>query len=84
MAFTNPLHSYYPCVGLHSEGESVLLNFGDQPFKFRLCDMIREERDKLQATISRIPMDTALINGVVREYLQHYACQKVGLAHIAS
>jgi len=53
-----------------------MLNFGDQPFKFRLNDMIREEREKLQSAISRIPMDASLINGVVREYLRHYACTR--------
>jgi len=76
VGFTNPSHSYYPSVGVHSEGESLCLNFGQQPFKFRLDDMIREEREKLHNTISRIPMDASLVNGIVRDYLEHYACHK--------
>mmetsp|Transcript_14051 Transcript_14051/g.35352 ORF Transcript_14051/g.35352 Transcript_14051/m.35352 type:complete len:505 (+) Transcript_14051:220-1734(+) len=76
VGFTNPCHSYYPAVGLHSEGEILCLNFGHQPFKFRLDDMIREEREKLHATISRIPMNASLVNGIVRNYLEHYACHK--------
>jgi len=71
VAFTDPGHSYYPTVGLHSEGEIVKLNFGDLPFVFPLEEMLREEREKLQATILRVPLPAADVNSLVRLYLWH-------------
>lgn len=71
VAFTDPGHSYFPTVGLHSEGETVTLNFGEQPFVFPLDEMLREEREKLQATILRVPLAASDVNELVRAYLWH-------------
>eukprot|EP00293_Proteomonas_sulcata_P014864 CAMPEP_0184292940 /NCGR_PEP_ID=MMETSP1049-20130417/4584_1 /TAXON_ID=77928 /ORGANISM="Proteomonas sulcata, Strain CCMP704" /LENGTH=439 /DNA_ID=CAMNT_0026600863 /DNA_START=101 /DNA_END=1420 /DNA_ORIENTATION=- len=69
VAFTEPGASYFPTIGLHSEGETVELNFGQKPFKFLLEDMLREEREKFQQTVSRIPLGLADVNELVRAYL---------------
>jgi hypothetical protein len=50
--------------------------------QFRLDDMIREEKEKLQLTISRVPMEAALINRIVRDYLQHYGFHKVRVVSV--
>ena len=73
-AFTDPGHSYFPTVGLHSTGEEVRLNFGSDPnvpFVFNLEDMLREQREKLFLTVSQVPISMTDVNEVVRGFLAH-------------
>ena len=66
-AFTDPGHSYFPTVGLHSTGEEVRLNFGSDPnvpFVFNLEDMLREQREKLFAL--RMPDRTGMFFDMYR------------------
>ena len=69
VAFTEPGHAYYPTVGLHSQGETVTLNFGSRPFVFPLDEMLREEREKLRQTVSRVPLELSTVHHLVRDYL---------------
>jgi hypothetical protein len=39
-AFKRITSTYYPTVGLHSNGEIVRANFGQDPFKFNIEEMI--------------------------------------------
>jgi hypothetical protein len=39
-AFKKVTSTYYPTVGLHSNGEIVRANFGQNPFKFNIEEMI--------------------------------------------
>lgn len=73
-AFSEPAHSYYPTVGLHSAGEAVRLNFGTDPrlpFVFNLEGLLREQRDKMLATVAVVPVSLTDVNQLVRCYLHH-------------
>jgi hypothetical protein len=73
-AFSEPAHSYYPTVGLHSAGEEVRLNFGTDPrspFVFDLEGLLREQRDKMLATVAVVPVSLTDVNQLVRCYLHH-------------
>jgi hypothetical protein len=39
-AFKKVTSTYYPTIGLHSNGEIVRANFGQNPFKFNIEEMI--------------------------------------------
>uniref|UniRef100_A0A7S0HIE7 B30.2/SPRY domain-containing protein n=1 Tax=Hanusia phi TaxID=3032 RepID=A0A7S0HIE7_9CRYP len=74
VAFINPDDSYFPTVGLHSEGEQIRLNFGEDPqlpFMYPLHLLLREEREKIAATVSNIPMSVMDINQLVANFLRH-------------
>lgn len=65
----------YPCVGLHSQGEAVRLNFGQRPFLFDLSAWVAEEDGREQAAVSAVPVCSSLVRCLVRDYLLHQVCQ---------
>ncbi len=68
--------SLYPTIGLHSPGETVLVNFGpavgQKPFKFDLDGMIMEQKQKIFSEINSYPMHVGDVNAIIRNYLLHY------------
>uniref|UniRef100_A0A0C9RRK1 TSA: Wollemia nobilis Ref_Wollemi_Transcript_18965_1607 transcribed RNA sequence n=1 Tax=Wollemia nobilis TaxID=56998 RepID=A0A0C9RRK1_9CONI len=69
----------YPTIGLHSQNEKVEVNFGQHgPRSFRYNieqHMIREEGEKLQATIENVSLHLSVSHRIVRSYLMHYGYQ---------
>lgn len=61
----------YPCVGLHSQGEAVRLNFGQRPFLFDLSACMAEEDYREQAAVAAVPVCPSLLRSLVRDYLLH-------------
>ncbi len=72
VAFRNISHAYYPTVGLHSEGEAAILNFGAHPFTFPIATLIREEESKFSNSISRLHVEGSALHELVRQYLLHH------------
>eukprot|EP00798_Chlamydomonas_sp_ICE-L_P022439 gene22438-29551_t len=66
-AFSNVRGCLIPTIGLHSKGESVEVNFGQQPFKFDVEGLIADERASKQEAIERWG-----IGKMIRNYLLHY------------
>lgn len=46
----------YPTVGLQTPGEIVDANFGQEPFKFDIEDMLKELRASTKASIYNFPI----------------------------
>eukprot|EP00252_Welwitschia_mirabilis_P004656 TRINITY_DN14955_c0_g1_i1.p1 TRINITY_DN14955_c0_g1~~TRINITY_DN14955_c0_g1_i1.p1 ORF type:complete len:458 (-),score=92.78 TRINITY_DN14955_c0_g1_i1:28-1401(-) len=65
----------FPTIGLHSLNEKVDVNFGQRAFAFDVELMAREEREKLQSTIEKIPLPHFITHRIVRSYLMHYGYQ---------
>lgn len=61
----------YPCVGLHSPGEAVRLNFGQRPFLFDLSASVAEEDSREQAAVAAVHVCPSLLRSLVRDYLLH-------------
>ncbi|CAM9771455.1 unnamed protein product, partial [Ascophyllum nodosum] len=66
----------YPCVGLHSPGEAVRLNFGRRPFLFDLCASVAEEDSREQAAVASVHVSPSLLRSLVRDYLLHQGCEQ--------
>ncbi|CAO2657855.1 Nn.00g071150.m01.CDS01 [Neocucurbitaria sp. VM-36] len=69
---------YYPTVGMKKPGETVRVNFGQEPFAFDIDKMVQDEKAAIQAEIARtksassMPADeTELIHQLVGQYLAH-------------
>lgn len=65
----------YPCVGLHSPGETVRLNFGQRPFLYDLSASVAEEDSREQAAVDAVPVCPSLMRALVRDYLLHQASE---------
>lgn len=63
----------YPCVGLHSQGEAVRLNFGQRPYLFDLSASMADEDAKELAAVASVPVCPSLLRSLVRDYLLHQA-----------
>ncbi|CAN0134180.1 unnamed protein product, partial [Hapterophycus canaliculatus] len=61
----------YPCVGLHSQGEAVRLNFGQRPFLYDLPGSVAGEDYQEQAAVAAVPVCPSLLRSLVRDYLLH-------------
>lgn len=61
----------YPCVGLHSPGEAVRLNFGQRPFLFDLSASVAEEDSQERAAVAAVHVCPSLLRSLVRDYLLH-------------
>mmetsp|Transcript_18268 Transcript_18268/g.25585 ORF Transcript_18268/g.25585 Transcript_18268/m.25585 type:complete len:427 (-) Transcript_18268:292-1572(-) len=72
IAYRKVSETLYPTVGLHSQGETITANFGQQPFSFDLQGFVQEQRDKMNKEISSIDIDINDINNIIRGYLLHY------------
>ena len=69
---------YYPTVGMKKPGETVRVNFGQEPFAFDIDKMVEDEKATIQADIARTKMESgavggedALIHQLVGQYLAH-------------
>lgn len=72
-AFSNiKTQTYYAAVGLHTPGEVIRANFGQEEFLFDIDGYIREEQDQLHGTMltSDFPMDN--VNTIILDYLAHH------------
>lgn len=61
----------YPCVGLHSPGEAVRLNFGQRPFLFDLSASVAEEDSQERAAVAAVHVCPSLLRSLVKDYLLH-------------
>src|SRR5690242_17105592 len=68
---------YYPTVGMKKPGETVRVNFGQEPFAFDIDKMVQDEKAAIQAEIVRTKVESnaahedALIHQLVGQYLAH-------------
>eukprot|EP01120_Amphizonella_sp_Union-15-10_P006599 TRINITY_DN2144_c0_g1_i1.p1 TRINITY_DN2144_c0_g1~~TRINITY_DN2144_c0_g1_i1.p1 ORF type:complete len:337 (+),score=71.78 TRINITY_DN2144_c0_g1_i1:69-1079(+) len=76
-AFTNVSdRTFYPTVGLHSTGELIRANFGDQKFKFDVQDLIMEEKDRRRKEIQKIEVPLRSATEIIRDYLLHFGYEE--------
>jgi hypothetical protein len=73
-----PNMPYYPTVGMKKPGETVWVNFGQEPFAFDIDKMVQDEKAAIQAEIARTKVESsaaggedALIHQLVGQYLAH-------------
>jgi len=70
----------FPTIGLHSPGETVLVNFGplvgQKFFKFDIEEMIREQKQKEMSEVSKINVHVGDVNSIIRNYLLHYGYEE--------
>ncbi|EOA91420.1 hypothetical protein ACJQWK_03343 [Exserohilum turcicum] len=73
-----PNMPYYPTVGMKKPGETVRVNFGQEPFAFDIDKMVQDEKSAIQAEIARTKPEfsaaadeDALIHQLVGQYLAH-------------
>ncbi|USP79122.1 uncharacterized protein yc1106_06396 [Curvularia clavata] len=72
-----PNMPYYPTVGMKKPGETVRVNFGQEPFAFDIDKMVQDEKAAIQAEIVRTKVESnaahedALIHQLVGQYLAH-------------
>ena len=69
---------YYPTVGMKKPGETVRVNFGQEPFAFDIDKMVQDEKAAIQTEITRTKTEAsvlggedALIHRLVGQYLAH-------------
>jgi len=73
-----PNMPYYPTVGMKKPGETVRVNFGQEPFAFDIDKMVHDEKTTIQAEIARTKLESyaggsedALVHQLVGQYLAH-------------
>jgi hypothetical protein len=71
-AFKKVTSTYYPTVGLHSNGEIVRANFGQNPFKFNIEEMIINERERKKNEILSIEVPISSVHQIIRNFLLHF------------
>lgn len=71
------VHGLYPCVGLHSRGEAVHLNFGQRPYQFDVSASVAGEDYREQAAVAAVPVCPVLLRSLVRDYLLHQVKKKI-------
>ncbi len=67
----------YPAVTVHGLGESVTINFGQEPFKFDLRNFEEEEIRRVRAKIVEIQVSDSLVQQVrmkINNILVHCRC----------
>ncbi|XP_063699691.1 ran-binding protein 9 isoform X2 [Culicoides brevitarsis] len=78
IAFRDLPTKLYPTVGLQTPGEIVDANFGQEPFKFDIEDMLKELRASTKASIYNFPVPddqgdwTTILHRMVSSYLVHH------------
>lgn len=78
IAFRDLPSQLYPTVGLQTPGEIVDANFGQEPFKFDIEDMMNDLRASTRASIFDFPLPqnqgdwTATLHKMVSSYLVHH------------
>ncbi|KAL6705909.1 hypothetical protein ACN47E_006188 [Coniothyrium glycines] len=73
-----PNMTWYPTVGMKKPGETVRVNFGQEPFAFDIDRMVQEEKAAIQVEIAQTrassqgPIDESrLIHQLISQYLAH-------------
>ncbi|CAE7219577.1 hypothetical protein PTNB73_09874 [Pyrenophora teres f. teres] len=73
-----PNMPYYPTVGMKKPGETVQVNFGQEPFAFDIDKMVHDEKTAIQAEIARTKFESyaggsedSFIHQLVGQYLAH-------------
>jgi hypothetical protein len=75
VAFKEVKLPLYPTVGLHSRGEHVAVNFGqDAPFVFDVAGMAAEERAAMAALATHVLVPPGIAHHLMRDFLHHYGC----------
>lgn len=78
IAFRDLPPRLYPTVGLQTPGEVVDANFGQEPFKFDIEDMLKELGAGTRSTIYNFPLPddqgdwTVILHKMVSSYLVHH------------
>jgi hypothetical protein len=69
---------YYPTVGMKKPGETVRVNFGQEPFAFDIDKMVQDEKAAIQTEITRTKTEASVLGGedtlihrLVGQYLAH-------------
>lgn len=72
-AFTGLNGSFFPTVGLQSNGAKIIANFGAERFRFDIETYAAQQRDKIMATIMSRPLhgDYRILSDTVLSYLMH-------------
>jgi len=76
VAFKRISGIFYPTVGLHSPGETIIANFGQKPFKFDIEGMISEQQEKMMTQLNEIPIHVGDVHSLIRNYLLHYGFEE--------
>jgi hypothetical protein len=71
VAFSKVAGRLFPTVSLHSPGETVRFNFGQELFRFDLEAFRRDELAAHNARILAAPFDASLYLPLLRSYLEH-------------
>jgi hypothetical protein len=69
---------YFPTVGMKKPGETVRVNFGQEPFAFDIDKIVQDEKAAIQAEIARTKTvsnapegEDVLIHQLIGQYLAH-------------
>lgn len=73
---------FFPCVGLHSPGQRVRINFGRFPFQFNISEMREQSRSEQLAQIDSLPAPS--FSRSVYNYLLFHGYQASAEAYLAS
>lgn len=73
VAFPNLSGTFYPTVGLQSNGGQVLANFGTERYKFDIEAYANQQREKVLSSIMsrKLEKDYRLLSDTVLSYLMH-------------
>jgi Ran-binding protein 9/10 len=66
-----PCVPLYPSVSMHSQGECVRMNFGQEPFRFDISAYTTEQRTAQHNLINQEELDTDMCIPLIQEYLAH-------------
>jgi hypothetical protein len=71
-AFRRLSETVYPTIGLHSPGELVIANFGQNVFRFDVQQLIAQEKFQQEKDINEIPVSVRTMHELVRKHLLHH------------
>lgn len=74
--------AFFPCVGLHSTGQRVRINFGRFPFRFNIEAMREQSRAEQLAQIDSLP--TPSFSRIVYNYLLFHGYKRTAEAYLQS
>lgn len=73
-----PNTTYYPTVGMKKPGETIRVNFGQEPFAFDIDKIVQDEKAAIQAEIAQtrssshsLTEESELIHRLIGQYLAH-------------
>jgi hypothetical protein len=71
-------YAHWPAVAMHSQGELVEVNFGqdaDKPFAFDVESMIEAEMERHHKEVELLDIPAGRVHGLIRSYLVHHGYQ---------